>query len=236
MKFIVARFSRHRKLYQSINNLFGFYPNNIHLYELAFRHKSVSREIKDGLKNSNDRLEFLGDAVLSAAVAHYLFAVFPYKDEGFLTEIRSRIVRRSHLNKLALKIGIDKLLLSNIEKKNSNSISGNTFEALIGAIYLDKGFDFTQKIIIDRIFKHHIDLSEIQDSDSNFKSKIINWAQKNKKSIEFKSFEIEGEGMNNKYLVKLFVQGEFLGEGLAHSKKNAEQVASEKACLKLLVN
>ena len=167
----------------------GFRPKNISLYELAFRHRSVAKEIRDGVKDSNERLEFLGDAVLGAIVANYLFSKFPFKDEGFLTELRSKMVSRVYLNKLALKIGIDKLVQYDESNRLYKSICGDTFEALIGAIYLDKGFDFTEKVVLNRIIRFHVDIDELEKQELNFKSKVINWAQRNRKSISFDARE-----------------------------------------------
>jgi ribonuclease III len=231
---IVAQFSRHRELYRSIRNLLGFWPGNIHLYEQAFRHKSIARPIKGGFKNSNERLEFLGDAILGAAIAHYLFKKFPYRDEGFLTEMRSRIVSRSFLNHLAIRIGIDKLIRLDENARSNKSICGDTFEALLGAIYLDKGFDFTSKLIMNRIIRFHIDMDEIELLDNNYKSKLINWAQRNKLPVVFEARE-EVSGKNQKlYFVKVLVDQKSCGEGVGSSKKQAEQAAAKMAADQLL--
>ncbi|MEX1189067.1 MAG: ribonuclease III [Bacteroidia bacterium] len=234
MSLLSSLLSNRRDLHRSINNLLGFWPKNIALYELAFRHRSVAKEIREGVKDSNERLEFLGDAVLGAIVANYLFSKFPFKDEGFLTELRSKIVSRAYLNKLALKIGLDKLIQYDDSNKLYKSICGDTFEALIGAIYLDKGFDFTEKLILNRIIRFHVDIDELEKLEVNFKSKIINWAQRNRKSISFDAREENPPDKQRLYYVTVFVDDEAAGEGVGFSKKSAEQAASENACNLLL--
>lgn len=231
MKTIVARFSRHRPLYRSIKNLLGFWPGNIRLYEQAFRHRSVAKEIKAGVKDSNERLEFLGDAVLGATIAHYLFRKYPYKDEGFLTEMRSRMVSRAYLNKLAIRIGIDKLIRYDPTSRMYKSICGDTFEALIGAIYLDKGFDFAQKVILNRIIRYHVDIEAVESQELNFKSKLINWAQRGRRLLLFDTREETGGDKQKLYFVTVLIDNEPWGEvGVGFSKKAAEQAAAESAC------
>ena len=154
LDFFKVHFSKDKKLYQSINNILGFYPGNIFLYKLAFLHKSASQDTKKGVKVSNERLEYLGDTILSTIVADFLFKKYPFNDEGFLTEMRSKIVSRANLNKLSQKIGLNHLIQKDKESNNHyRSIEGDTFEALIGAVYLDKGFDFTYRVVIKRIIQ-----------------------------------------------------------------------------------
>src|SRR5687768_15780284 len=172
--------SKHeKKLKSSLKNILGFPPQNLFLYEQAFRHNSVAKEIKDGVKDSNERLEFLGDAVLSIVIAEYLFKKFPYKDEGFLTKMRSKIVSREHLNQLSLKLGLNKFLLqTNHPNIKFSSLHGDAFEALIGAVYLDKGFYCAQTFILNRILKFHVDVEKILLTEIDFKSKLIEWSQR----------------------------------------------------------
>src|SRR5688572_21436010 len=166
-------FSKDKNLYFSLKNILGFYPDNISLYKQAFRHSSVASQIKQGVKNSNERLEYLGDAILGAVIAEHLFKVFPYKDEGFLTKMRSKIVSRSTLNQLAQKIGIDKFIEANLESSaKSSAMKGDAFEAMLGAIYLDKGYEVTKRYILERIVRNHIDMSEIESKETDFKSKL----------------------------------------------------------------
>ena len=213
-----------------IKNIFGFYPTNNALYKLAFLHRSAAIEIKKEIKISNERLEFLGDSVLSTVIADYLFKRFPYNDEGFLTEMRSKIVSRKNLNQLSQKLGIDKLILKSTETGNIyRSISGDAFEALIGAIYLDKGYDFTRKVIINRIVKNHLDMESIEKADWNYKSKIIDWAQREKKTIGFNVVELIGRGYSKQYVVDILIDNVISGRGQDFSIKAAEQQASENA-------
>lgn len=221
-----------KELKEAIKNLFGYQAGNVALYRLAFRHKSaVSASDQEGCHN-NERLEYLGDAVLGSIVADFLFKKFPYKDEGFLTEMRSRIVSRSHLNQLSRKLGIDRLVQTSKENNiAASSILGDAFEALVGAIYLDKGYRFTQKIIVEKIFQTHVDLDALFQTEMNFKSKVIEWAQKERKNIEFLLARESENGKKGKlYYIHLFVGGRLLGEGCDQSIKKAEQHAARKAC------
>lgn len=214
---------------QSLKNIFGFYPDNIHLYKLAFKHRSVA-ELVNGTKVNNERLEYLGDAVLGSIIADFLFKRFPLKDEGFLTEMRSKIVCRTRLNKLAIKLGLDRLIQSNPETKvMSRSIKGDAFEAFIGALYLDKGYTFTMKVIVDRILNIHFDIDELENEESNFKSKLIEWTQKEKKSISFNVIDEVGEGFNKQYIVEVLINESSIAKGVDFSIKKAEKNAAEKA-------
>lgn len=224
-----AFFSVDKDLSYAIKNIFGFVPGNIFLYQLAFKHKSAASQTVKGHKLSNERLEYLGDAVLSAAVADYLFKRYPYKNEGFLTEMRSKIVSRASLNKLSQKMGLDKLVHVNGDGRSVfKSANGDAFEALIGAIYLDKGFSFTRNVIVKRIIELHIDIDTLQNSDFNFKSKLLEWGQKEKHTIEFAVAAELGEGFKKQYLIQIKVNGEVAGEAKDYSIKGAEQLAAEK--------
>jgi len=201
---------------------------------MAFRHRSVAVELKNGTKNSNERLEFLGDAILGAVVAEILFKMYPYKDEGFLTEMRSKIVSRSNLNQLAKRLGLDE----HIEFDNrligpnnkQGSLLGDTFEAMIGAVYMDKGYNFTRNFLINRIIKPHIDIHTLELTETNFKSKIIEWCQRHGKDISFEIIANE-EGENSKlFTIQISVDGENCAIGRDYNKKNAEKLAAEKAC------
>jgi ribonuclease-3 len=233
-KFILARFSKEKVLYHAIKNLLGYYPNNIRLYRIALSHKSAPQSWAKGQQLNNERLEYLGDAVLSSIIADYLFKKFPYQSEGFLTEMRSRIVSRSRLQKLSIKMGIDKLIFQGVDSFiASKSIFGDTFEALIGAIYIDKGYDFTRRIIIRRIIDVHLDMDEIERTDTNFKSRILEYAQREKRVLEFRVVEELGEGHRKQYIVDLLLDNEPFTRGQDFSIKAAEQVAAQKACEKL---
>ncbi len=230
LPIIKAYFSEDKFLIQSIKNILGFYPGNIFIYKLAFLHKSASQDIRKGLKVSNERLEYLGDTILSSIVADFLFKKYPFNDEGFLTEMRSKLVSRANLNKLSQKMGLNKLILRDKDSNNLyRSIEGDTFEALIGAIYLDKGYSFTKKVIIKRIIQVHIDIDELEHKQWNFKSKLIDWAQKERKSVGYNVVDVIGNGYNKQYIVELTIDNISITRGQDYSIKAAEQLASEKA-------
>ena len=220
-----------KALYEYIHNIFGFYPKNIALYHVAFTHKSMSDEKVGNYHVSNERMEYLGDAVLGTAVADYLFRTYPTQPEGFLTEMRSRIVSRVSLNKLSQKLGFEEYIRHAPDSGSGQgfkSIGGNAFEALMGAIYLDRGYDFAKHIIIDRIIKIHIDLDELQQTNVNFKSKLLEWSQKNKKKLEFKLLEEVGTGNKKMYHVQIVIDEKSYADALDRSIRGAEQLAAEK--------
>lgn len=227
-------FSADRKYIRSLNNLLGFVPGNLRLYRMAFRHRSVAVALKGGTKNSNERLEFLGDAILGAVIAELLFKMYPYKNEGFLTEMRSKIVSRSNLNQLGKRLGLDELIefdtrvISHTHKQGS--LMGDTFEAMIGAIYMDKDYNFTRNFLINRIIKPHIDILTLELTETNFKSKIIEWCQRHGKDITFEVIP-NAEGENAKlFTIQVNIDGEICALGRDYNKKNAEKLAAEKAC------
>ncbi|MDQ3193034.1 MAG: ribonuclease III, partial [Bacteroidota bacterium] len=200
----------------------------------AFRHRSVAL---DEQSPSNERLEYLGDAVFGAVVADYLYRKFPFKNEGFLTKMRSRIVSRQFLNQLAFKLGIESLVITGHDKKTSfKSVYGDAFEALIGAVYLDKGYDFTSNLIINRIIKYHIDVDDIEKTDKDYKSKMINWCQRQKKNFVFKTEEEVGAAHEKLYKIVLIVDQVVMGRGCDLSKKRAEQQAAEQGCGELNIS
>ncbi len=222
-----------KKLVTAIKTIAGFAPSNIALYKLATLHSSRSKE-KDGFRESNERLEYLGDAILGAAVADYLFKKYPFKDEGFLTEIRSRIVNRESLNNLARKIGVSSIV--QFDQKNAQLkqvILGNALEALVGAIYLDKGYLRTRKFVIDKLIGPYFDLEVVVNSNTNHKSKIIEWAQRKGSDIRFDVTDVK-KGKNSKEFSAQVIIGEQpYGLGFGYTKKKAEQDASEKTCVML---
>ncbi len=236
--FLKLYTSPHKKDLKALRNILGFIPGNYTLYRLALRHKSMANDIhKKGVKNSNERLEFLGDAILGSVVAEVLFKKFPYKDEGFLTEMRSKMVNRSHLNQLSKKLGIGDMIdydakLNNQGNKNS-SLFGDAFEAIIGAIYLDKGYEFTRHFIINRILIPHVDIDHLEQTESNFKSRLLEWAQREGKEISFEVVDEKNHGQSRLFTVRVMISGEEMGVGQDFSKKNAEKNAAEKACLNL---
>lgn len=227
-----------KSLADYINNIFGFRPKNIALYKLAFTHKSRSEENVGNYHLSNERLEYLGDAVLSLSVADFLFRKYPTQSEGFLTKMRSRIVSRASLNQLSQKLGFDEYIRyvhDNGKGTSFRYLGGNTFEALMGSIYLDRGYDFTKHIIIDRIINVHIDLEQLMETETNFKSKILEWTQKQRKNLEFRLLEENKKENRNIYHVQVFIDGKGYAEAIDYSVKGAEQLASEKT-LQMLNN
>ena len=182
------------------------------------------------MKINNERLEFLGDAILDAITAEYLFKTFPLKDEGFLTEMRSKLVNRTQLNKLAQKMGLDTLV--NLDTSLSNqykSFQGDALEALIGALYLDKGYDFTNNIVLERIIKHYFNINEVVNQELNFKSRMIEWAQRERKQIVFNVVDEIGSGYKKQYIIEIEIDNMPLSRGQDYSIKGAEQLAAEKA-------
>jgi ribonuclease-3 len=229
-------FSKDKPLYNSLKNILGFFPDNISLYKQAFRHSSAAQEVKKGVKDSNERLEYLGDAVLGAVVAEYLFKMFPYKDEGFLTKMRSKIVSRSQLNQLSVKLGFNKFIEASLERgSTSNSINGDAFEAVIGAIYIDKGYYTARTFILERVIKNHVDMDEVQNKETDYKSRLIEWAQREKKELRFVLVSEIGEGNDKQFLVSVTIDGESKGASQHFSKKKAEQFAAEKVCIELAI-
>ncbi len=229
-----AEFSSDKHLKQAIKSILGYTPGNIFLYHLAFLHRSVAQFTHNGIKVNNERLEFLGDAILDAITADYLFKTFPTKDEGFLTEMRSKIVSRVTLNKLSQKMGIDQLIqLDGASSGAFRSFKGDAFEALIGAMYLDKGYKFTRKIIVERIIKVYFNMDELVTQEVNFKSKIIEWAQRERKQVQFSVCDEVGSGYKKQYIVELSLDGSAIARGQDYSIKGAEQNAAEKSWQKI---
>lgn len=233
LRFYKLYLSPNRKYVKLLKNLLGFVPGNLMLYRLAFRHKSVAQVVKKGVKNSNERLEFLGDAVLGSVIAEVLFKMYPYEDEGFLTELRSKIVSRINLNQLGYKLGFEQLVEFDTRVINTNrqsSLLGDAFEALVGAVYLDKGYNFTKNFLINRIIKSHIDIHKLENTETNFKSKLIEWCQRHSKDIVFELTTNQQGESSKLFTVQANIDGEILGSGKEFNKKTAEKLAAEKAC------
>jgi ribonuclease-3 len=213
---------------KKLKNILGFYPDNIALYKQAFRHSSSSKEITEHFQ-SNERLEFLGDAILGAVVAEYLFKLFPKKDEGFLTQMRSRIVNGQNLFTLSRKFGFDVLLSSRLTKKEkiSSSAYGDVFEAFIGAVFMDKGFEVTRKFILNRIIKIHLDINELLQNDTDYKSQFQILMQRQKKQFEYTILSEEHVGREKVFAVQLSIDGVPQGVFEHKSKKVAEQKVAQ---------
>ncbi len=211
--------------------MLGIKPGKSSLYRTALSHRSV----KESADENNERLEYLGDAVLSAIVADYLFKRYPYKGEGFLTEMRSKMVNRQQLNDIALKMGLKKLTFFNKfdNALKGSQIFGNTLEALVGAVYLDKGYDATKQWVLRRIVIPHMYVDNLEQIDINLKNKLIGWASKNGKVLEFETLEEKLESGRRIFTIAAVVDGETLAKGKGFNKKDASQVAAQLAIEKL---
>jgi len=209
----------------------GFFPKHLVLYKTALSHRSV----REGPDENNERLEFLGDAIISSIVAHYLFMRYPYKDEGFLTEMRSKMVNRNKLNDIAVKIGLKKITLYNHldHSLKISQIFGNTLEALAGAIYLDKGYEQTQKWVTERIILPHLFMQDLENLDINQKNKLYGWANKNGKNLEFETIDETIENGRRLFTIGAMVDGVLIAEVKAFNKKDASQIAAQVAIEKL---
>ena len=224
---------KNKRLISAVKTIVGKKPINVEIFELATRHASAAKTLKSGFRESNERLEYLGDAVLGTVIAEFLFKKYPFKDEGFLTEIRSRIVNRESLNDLGKKIGLDVLIEYDANRKNSlshRSIHGDTLEALVGAVYLDRGFRFCRKFVIKKLLLPYFDLDQIVKNNPNNKSLIIEWAQKENKEVRFEVVEIKNKRHFKEFTVQVFVDDQPIGKGHGTSKKKAEQDAAQKSC------
>lgn len=210
-----------------LEHMLGFMPEHLPYYQTALMHRSRPEDPAE----SNERLEFLGDAILGAIIAEYLFKKYPYQPEGYLTELRSRIVRRETMNNVALRMGLNKMVQYN---QNDRSLSrshifGNALEALIGAVYLDQGFVKTRKFILEQIVKAYIDLDTMESTDTNYKNQLLSWAQKNGHVLTFETLEESHENTRKLFTVGVLLDGEVFASGSGYNKKEAGQVAARKA-------
>jgi len=224
-----------REFRSRLKKLLGFRPGNLQLYEAAFIHRSASYILPDGNRINNERLEYLGDAVLDTILSDYLFRKFPEASEGFLTKIRSRTVNREVLNNLAVSMGLNKLLISNVNSvQNAKNLSGDAFEALIGSIFLDKGFRRSKKLVIDKIISRYLDLDSIIRTDTDYKSLVFEWVQKYKAQLTFTyNEEYDFDQKKSFFSSTLYINKEEYGKGHGSSKKEAEQEASCKGWKKI---
>jgi ribonuclease-3 len=212
---------------KNLRNVLGFTPGKLALYKAALTHRSV----RDSADENNERLEYLGDAVLSALIADYLFKRYPYKEEGFLTEMRSKMVNRQQLNEIALRMGLKKITLYNKSDGSLkvSQIFGNTLEALVGAIYLDKGYKKTAKWVTERIIMPHMFIDDLEILEINHKNKLYGWANKNGKVLEFETVDEKIENGRRLFTIAAVVDGNKIAEGKAFNKKDASQIASQIA-------
>ncbi len=215
-----------------LRQLLGFTPANINLFKLAFYHKSTSTE-KLYAVQSNERLEYLGDAVLGTIVAEYLFKKYPNSDEGFLTKMRSKIVKRKSLNRIADKMGLDMLLNEYNNTRLSRSMLGNALEALVGAVYLECGYRGTKQYVVNKILRSYLDIHELETFDDNYKSQLLEWCQKNGQQVSYKMLAKYKFEKRDRFKVAVLIDGKKLATADDFNKKSAEQTASEKAMQQL---
>ena len=228
-------FCKDRESYFCVYRILGFYPRNIRLYEQALLHKSTAVRSEKGRPLNNERLEFLGDAILDAIVGDIVYQHFEGKREGFLTNTRSKIVQRETLNKLAVEIGLDKLIKYSTRSSSHNSyMYGNAFEAFIGAIYLDRGYECCKQFMQKKIIEPYIDLDKLSRKEVNFKSKLIEWSQKNKMEVSFELIEQFLDKENNPvFQTEVRIEGILGGAGTGYSKKESQQNAAQMALKKI---
>jgi ribonuclease III len=227
-----------REFSSRLKKILGFKPGNLKLYEIAFIHRSATFTMPDGKKVNNERLEFLGDAVLDAILSDYLFEKFPDASEGYMTKIRSRIVNRELLNQLAVSMGINKILISNISSvQPTRNLYGDALEALIGSVFLDKGFKRTKKLFIKNVLNKYLDLEFIIRTDTDYKSLVFEWVQKHKSNLIFTyNEEYDFNLKKSVFSTTLIIDKAEMGKGQGSSKKEAEQEASNQAWQKLKDN
>jgi ribonuclease-3 len=218
--------------------LLGFRPGNLRMYEIAFIHRSASFNLPDGQRINNERLEFLGDSVLDMILSDFLFERYPEESEGFMTKIRSRIVNRDVLNQLAFSMNIDKILVSNINSgHNTKHLYGDALEALIGALFLDKGYKKTKRFFIKNVLEKYLDLQKIVSTDNDYKSLVFEWVQKKKNNLVFTyNEEYDFDLKKSVFSTILCIDKEEFGKGQGASKKEAEQEASRQAWERLKDN
>lgn len=228
-------FRKDKESYFCFYKILGFYPRNIQLYQQALLHKSTSIRSEKGRPLNNERLEFLGDAILDAIVGDIVYKHFEGRREGFLTNTRSKIVQRETLNKLAVEIGLDKLVKYSTRSSSHNSyMYGNAFEAFIGAIYLDQGYERCKRFMEEKIFKNYIDLDKMSRKEVNFKAKLIEWSQKSKVEVSFELIEqFLDEDYNPMFHTEIRIEGISAGKGTGYSKKESQQNAAQAALKKI---
>lgn len=226
-------YSKDKELARKLKDILGFTPRNLKLFQQAFYHKSMNNSMDHSNAGNNERLEYLGDAILSTIVAEYLYKKYPNQNEGFLTKMRSKIVKRKTLNTIADRMGIDILLSSYSQGKLSQSMLGNALEALVGAIYLELGYKNTRDYIIETILMTHINVHELERLDDNYKSVLLEWAQKNGKSVEYKLISKSKLNKRDRFKVGVFIDGAQIASAEDFNKKSAEQIASSSVINKL---
>ena len=225
-----SKSNSNKELSNYIRNIFHVKPKNIALYETALRHASAADEIQPGIKNSNERLEFLGDAMLGSVIAAHLYNEVPSGDEGYLTKMRSKIVSREHLNELGKDLNLVRFIESKVPIQHfGDNIHGNIFESLVGAIYLDKGYEYCEKFIQKRVVIPYVDIARLEGKVISYKSLLIEWCQKEKKHFHYDIFEDNGIDGQRLFGVKLSIDDKVIAKARATSKKKAEEKASQRA-------
>ena len=226
-------FSKNASFYRKYYKILGYCPRNIDLYKRAFIHNSKSKTV-EGIRKNNERLEYLGDAVIDLIIAELLFKKFPFQGEGFLTDMRSKSASRNMLSKIATSMGLEEFIVvdPSILKNRSalRSIAGNALEALVGAIYVDRGYSFTKRYVKRKIVNPYLDFDELKNITVNFKSLLNQHAQKHKKTLAFEILNHEEEKKIKTYIIGVVLDGKEIARGRGKSKKVAEQIASEKSC------
>jgi ribonuclease III len=228
LRFYNYYLSPDKNLAKRLRSLLGFTPSNLGLFKLAFYHKSASSEKLYAIQ-SNERLEYLGDAVLGTIVAEYLFKKYPNNNEGFLTKMRSKIVKRKSLNKIADKMGLDVILSEYNSTRLSRSMLGNALEALVGAVYLESGYPKTKRYVINKILRGYLDIHELETFDDNYKSQLLEWCQKNGQTVAYKMLAKYKFEKRDRFKVAVMIDGNKIATADDFNKKSAEQTASEKA-------
>lgn len=221
-----------KALVKRLTVLVGFIPANVNVFNLSFSHKSSSSPELYAIQN-NERLEYLGDAILGTIVAEYLFRKYPNRDEGFLTKMRSKIVNRKVMNQIGDSMGLDLFIVHNNNSRLSRSMLGNALEALIGAVYLDVGYKKTQRFVFKKILKAHLDIEALETYDDNYKSQLLEWCQKNRKEVTYNVLDKFKMDNRDRFKVAVLIDGNKRADAEDFSKKAAEQKASHKALLKI---
>lgn len=228
-KIVQAHSKEEANLYCELKKLFQFSPNKIYYYKKAFTHSSAKKLDGEGNPINYERLEFLGDSILGAIIASYLYKKVPSGSEGYLTQMRSKIVNREHLNELGKDFNLIRFVKSNINQENvGDNIHGNIFEALIGAMFLDKGYHFCQKFIYQKVIIPYVDIEKLEGKIASYKSLIIEWCQKHKKKYRFDTYEDSGNDSIKHFSVRISIDGAQIAKGRATSKKKAEEQASKR--------
>ncbi|MFN4761937.1 ribonuclease III [Gillisia sp. Q332] len=225
-----SRSSKGGNFFISIQKILGFKPKDIVIYQKAFTHRSLNQRDKEGNAINFERLEFLGDAMLGAVIAGYLFKTVPGGNEGYLTKMRSKVVSRKHLNELGKDLNLIGLVQTNISKDQFGAnIHGNLFEALIGAIYWDRGYKYCKRFIYDRVINPYVDIEQLEGKVISYKSLLIEWCQKTKKTFNYEVYEDTGNDEIKHFAVKLRIDKTVVAKARATSKKKAEEKASKRA-------